>query len=200
MNMSDKYSEAYRILGMPPDATLEELDERYLQLTSYWNGPTATDRKKAQEQQERIDTAYHALFPRFIMSEDEVPGLTKETFTMKQIINNQDRIQVARTDDEDFWIPPDTWRSPSLESTSSDDSDTTSRDMGTAPGFSIHEVKGDIIDAPDRAVLVRKSGTPSVILALTRRIRFCELSRSVGIWDCSATEKSSTRMGSSVSR
>ncbi len=85
----------------------------------------------------------------------EDPGQVKEEYTIRQVMNGQDRIQLPSTDENDLWVPPPTSRSSSEES-ASPRSDGADSDPGSPPSFCVYEVRGDILDAPDRAVVVRR--------------------------------------------
>lgn len=146
----------YAVLGLPADATLDDLDERYLQLTSHWSSPNAAKSKdEGVKKQKLVDEAYHLLLPRFIDMRKEIPGQVKEEYTIRQVMNGQDRIQLPSTDENDLWLPPPSSRSSS-EGSAPPGSDGADSDPGSPPSFCIYEVKGDILDAPDRAVVVRR--------------------------------------------
>lgn len=144
------YSDFYTTLDLPRNASLKELDERYFELTEYYSM-----RKHHQGAEEVnvhlkvIDEAYNALLAKFIRENDGVEEPVKEIFTMKQIINGQDKIHMQNVTDEDTWMPPTAGRSPL-------DEFDGEQDRGIAPGFKIRGVLGDLMDAPDRAVLVRR--------------------------------------------
>jgi hypothetical protein len=149
----------YGILGLPHDACLDALDERYLQLTLHLSGPDGPqDKEETRLQQELVDVAYDRLLARFFESEDKVLEPSQDSFTMKQVVNGQDRIQMPSQNDDDLWMPPRASRPP--PDLSDAESNATvqgqSNGGGQAPGFSLEWIEGDILDAPDRAVIVRK--------------------------------------------
>ncbi|KAK5266834.1 ADP-ribose 1''-phosphate phosphatase [Exophiala xenobiotica] len=150
-----EYMRFYAVLGLPADATLDDLDERYLQLTSHWNSPkTANSKDEGVKKQKLVDEAYHLLLPRFIEMRKEIPGQVKEEYTIRQVMNGQDRIQLPSTDENDLWVPPPPSSRPSSEGSESPGSDSADSDPGSPPSFCIYEVKGDILEVPDRAVIV----------------------------------------------
>ncbi|EXJ87464.1 hypothetical protein A1O3_04424 [Capronia epimyces CBS 606.96] len=150
---NDDSARSYRLLGLSEGASLEELDERYLQLTLIQNGPHAPQNKEeAKQQHDLLDKAYNTILTRFLRGEEEVevPSSPQEDFTMKQITNAQDRIHMPSTSDEDLWISPEASR----PSSSQTDSELPVPRAANAPGFSLREIQGDILEAPDRAVIV----------------------------------------------
>ncbi|EXJ83673.1 hypothetical protein A1O1_07297 [Capronia coronata CBS 617.96] len=145
-------SRFYRILGLPHETSLDELDERYLQLTLHLSGPNGPDNKEeARLQQELVDQAYNALLARFLHTAKEIRPPSDDSFTMKQVLVAQDRIQPPSHNDDDLWISPESSRSSGCDSKARR---KTVVDRGQAPGFSVQAIEGDIFDAPDRAVIV----------------------------------------------
>lgn len=136
---------AHQMLGLPFDVSLDELDERYLQLTLHFNGLDSPDDKdEAKKQGELVDEAYNTILADLIRGQGEAAGSSREEVTMKQVTNAQDRVHLQRISDHDMWIPPEA------------SSAKLGPDRGEAPGFFMQEIEGDICDAPDRAVIVRK--------------------------------------------
>lgn len=171
--MTDReVAKSYAVLGLPPDATFDDLDERYLQLTSYWSSLNVVrSQEVAKRKQKEIDDAYQRLLPHFMEKLKEYPGLAKAEYTIKQVMNGQDRIQFPSTNEDDLWMPPSCSKSPDTDTEEWDYSSPNS-----SPRFSIQEVCGDIFDAPDRAVIVRTS------IFLTRRSQ--QLTFSIDAANC----------------
>ena len=155
---------SYTALGLSSDASLEEVDDRYLELTSRWSAPDPPGGKEeGKRQQQLLDEAYKIILSNFIKLTERKESGT-EGFTMKQVTNAQDRISILGASDMHQWFPPDTLRitSQKAKSYSGEMNHPTGDNTGMVPGFSIQEIQGDIIDAPDRAVIVRKCDKPRV--------------------------------------
>ncbi|KAJ9614761.1 ADP-ribose 1''-phosphate phosphatase [Knufia peltigerae] len=138
-------AKAREVLGLSSDATFEDLDKRYLELTSHWSSLGLVDIEMAKPEQQKIDDAYKLLLPLFMEKFDDEPGLISEDYTIKQVINGQDRIQFPSTNEDDLWMPQSSRPKPS---------DTEGSDGRNLSSFFINEICGDIFDAPDRAVIV----------------------------------------------
>ncbi|OAL33226.1 hypothetical protein AYO20_07543 [Fonsecaea nubica] len=161
MDLND-HIEYYRILGLPKDASLEELDARYFELIEYW---TTKEGKKHNVESELelnfIDQTYKALLSKFLADGQELGQRGTRTYTMKDVSQGQDRIVRSCLDDGDMWSPPPEERSPSLELEDISDrlrrelsQQVLEKDLGIEPGFSISDLAGELHDAPDRAVIV----------------------------------------------
>ena len=160
-----EYEKYYRVLNIPKDASLHELDERYFECIEYWTSQDRQGDKSAKLEIRLIDEAYGALLQKLMKVHIEVPPTKATTYTMQQIVNGQERINNPSTSDCEMWLPPQEERSSSSGSDDEMDVDaeldkqlraSLARKLGTAPGFRIREIEGDIRDAPDRAVIVRK--------------------------------------------
>ncbi|KAI1609390.1 hypothetical protein EDD37DRAFT_697621 [Exophiala viscosa] len=145
----------YDYLQLPINATLEELDTRYLDLildlTSKHALVYATE-EEVQEQLQYLDEAYAALLPIVPLGEDDIE-LVKEPLTMKEVQTARDRMEIPRTTIADHWHPPLPEISPS-PTPSSSDSDYETDETVTEPGFEVEETEGNIFEVPDRAVIV----------------------------------------------
>ncbi|KIX92709.1 uncharacterized protein Z520_11561 [Fonsecaea multimorphosa CBS 102226] len=152
----------FRILGLPNNASLEELDERYFELIEYW---TMKGEKKSEKESKLgfhlIDEAYKALLAKFIKEGEERQYQTAREYTMKDILQGQDQITKSCIDNGPRWFPPHKERSPSLEFEDISDRvkvggahEEQEDCLGTAPGFAIYNVVGELCHAPDRAVIV----------------------------------------------
>ncbi|ETI19655.1 hypothetical protein G647_08667 [Cladophialophora carrionii CBS 160.54] len=156
----DKYHGA---LSLPEDASLQELDETYFNAVEYWTVQGRRGAENAKRQLQLIDEAYGALFERHLKDQEGM-GYGKANYTMQQVVNGQERMTKPSEGDEDLWIPPRRARSASPEMEDGMEIDEVQEYEKTeqptvyqsdpAPGFVIREIKGDIKDAPDRAVIV----------------------------------------------
>ena len=158
------HAKYYKLLDLPPDATIQELDERYFDIVEHWAVQERRGHEDAKQNLRLTDEAYGALLQKLIREQDRMSVPTDQTWTMQQVVNGQERIIKPSTSDDDQWLPPPRQRSPppvfdedidmfrdmELEPRIPKD-----KDMGTAPGFFIREIEGDVKDAPDRAVIVR---------------------------------------------
>lgn len=148
----------YAFLHLPLDASLEDLDTRYLELTLEFSSDFALEintKEEVEEQQSLLDEAYGALLARFVRR-GEKTGIVKEPLTMKQVEIGQDRMQIQPlTTLADHWRPPPRQFTLTFDSSSSG-SDQDEGEVPAAPGFEVEEMEGDIFEAPDRAVIVRK--------------------------------------------
>ncbi|OQV11076.1 hypothetical protein CLAIMM_14976 [Cladophialophora immunda] len=152
----------YRILGLPRNASLEELDTKYFELTEYWTMRAENNNNiEPKLELHLIDEAYKALLSKFLGERKETPRPAPRTWTIRDIIQGQDRITRSCLDNGEMWSPPPEERSPSLEFEDISERlkaevalEEQERCFGIAPGFSISELAGELHDAPDRAVIV----------------------------------------------
>ncbi|OAP64241.1 hypothetical protein AYL99_00213 [Fonsecaea erecta] len=153
-----QHAKHYRLLGLRDDASLEELDERYFELTEYWT--MRSENSESKLELHLIDEAYKALLSRFLGEGEETRRMTTRPYTMKEVVQGQDRITRSCLDNGEMWNPLREKRSPSFEFEDIADrlrAEAAERDencSGSAPGFSISDLAGDLDDAPDRAVIV----------------------------------------------
>lgn len=170
------------VLGLAEDASLQEMDEQYFELVQHWTIRSRQGIEEARHHLQMIDDAYKTLLSSFMSRPEESLDSFPRTYTMAQVTNAQDRIQLPSNCDDDLWYAQgiESARSPSPLL----DTHDKGQNVGSAPGFSIAEIVGDVFDAPDRAVIVRKSS--SLVNRLSSNgacPRFGELSRRVGLWN-----------------
>ncbi|KIX07766.1 uncharacterized protein Z518_02420 [Rhinocladiella mackenziei CBS 650.93] len=144
----------YSTLGLSDNASLTDVDARYLELTSFLSGPkNRGNQEDAKLEQEKVDKEYHTILSKLLMSKEKIQERVTEhvtePFTMRQVINAEDRILMPNTDNK-YWSIVRRL----LETSDSQASDGRKVDWVKPPGFGILEIEGDIIDAPDRAVIV----------------------------------------------
>ncbi|EXJ54865.1 uncharacterized protein A1O5_12931 [Cladophialophora psammophila CBS 110553] len=175
MELSD-FTKYYRILGLPNHASLKELDERYFELVEYWTMKArgSNDKSGPKLELHLIDQAYKVILSKAMRENEATRKPAPSTYTMKDISQGQDRIIRSCLDNGESWNPPPEERSPSPQfedipqerSPSPQFEDISDRlragpveqepedCLGTAPGFSISEISGELHHAPDRAVIV----------------------------------------------
>lgn len=164
---SDRLSPYYHILGVSSDATLEQLDQRYLELICIWAVPNHPgDDEFAQLQVRTIDNAYVQVLRHFMATHKD--DSTKISLTHRQVEHGIDRMAVPLSQAsarEDLWIhkhiPPRLDSQvksvmPSRLMNINRPAPPSDPEKVLPPGFSIIKIKGDVLDAPDRAVIVRK--------------------------------------------
>lgn len=164
---SDRLSPSYHVLGISSNATLEQLDQRYLELICIWAVPNHPgDDEFAQLQVRTIDNAYVQVLRHFMATHKD--DSTKISLTHRQIEHAIDRMAVPLSKDsarEDLWIhkhipPRFDWEVKSIKASRltsiNRPAPPSEPEKELPPGFSIIKIKGDVLDAPDRAVIVRK--------------------------------------------
>lgn len=145
---AEDFNVCYNLLDLPYDASLKQLDEAYLGLVRRWAKQGTTPHPSARD---LYFKAYDTIRTRLRAEQTQNPEPARPQFTMREVITHQDQIIPPSTTGDRFWYPPGySNKLPSRDTFRIEDVD-----LGKPPGFSIEEIKCDIADAPDRAVIVR---------------------------------------------
>jgi dipeptidyl aminopeptidase/acylaminoacyl peptidase len=157
------YAKYNKVLNLPEDASLHELDGRYFDAVEYWTVQGRRGDENAKAELQLIDEAYGALFQRHLKEQEGVENW-KANYTMQQVVTGQERMTKPSEADDDLWVPPRRQRSASPEVEDGMETDelegyekeqSTADEVGPVSSFTIREITGDIKDAPDNAVIVR---------------------------------------------
>ncbi|KAK5051575.1 hypothetical protein LTR84_003227 [Exophiala bonariae] len=141
------YAQCLYVLGLKGGESLTEVDARYFELISMWSGPrlpTDDGLTEAQDQIRVIDAAYEGILPRLMQMD---PNKDKvDECSMKNVETAQDRIVPSSQDQNTFWIHADVPPRPLKPS--------EKEGLKRVPVFHINEIRGNLLDAPDGAVIV----------------------------------------------
>jgi hypothetical protein len=155
------YDQYFRLLNVPYDVSLEELDQRYFELVESCTLQQLHGSKSAKLDLDGVDEAYGAIMRTFLRTAAEPRVTPEKEYSMQQIVNGQERITKPSIVFSDLWGGPVPIRTAdprhqSMEEIEIDLDIPEEHGTPRVPGLVIQQIDGDIKDAPDRAVIVRK--------------------------------------------